>query len=446
MRKLSRYMAAAAGRALPAAVAEKTQHHILDALAAMVSGSRLLPGRMAISYVRSQGGAKQACIAGSRVVTSAVNAALANGMLAHADETDDSHQPSHTHPGSSIVPSAFAMAESLQASGQALLRAVALGYDVGCRTTITLHPPTFYDAGHTSHSFGGLFGSAAAAGSIAKLDESGMRQLLSYTAQQAAGISCWMRDPDHIEKAFDFAGMPARSGVTAATMVAHGLTGVQDVFSGDRNFFVAFPPGNDVSEMVKGLGRHYEIMRTNIKRWSVGSPMQAPLDALLALIQEHGLRPADVDQLTVTIGHKSAAIVNDRDMPDVNMQHLLAVMLLDGTLSFASSHDLERMRDPAVRALKKRIRLVGSVELTDAKPSRQGIVEVRTRDGRKLRHHTFAVRGTADNPMTRAEVDAKCHDLMAPVLGRKRARTLADAIWQLEKVKDVRTLRRLLLA
>src|SRR5690349_23790276 len=93
-RTLAAYIARSPRRALPAQVAEKTKHHLLDTLAAMISGSRLLPGRQAIAFARTQGGAKEACIAGSRIVTSAVNAALANGMLAHADETDDSHAAS----------------------------------------------------------------------------------------------------------------------------------------------------------------------------------------------------------------------------------------------------------------------------------------------------------------------------------------------------------------
>jgi 2-methylcitrate dehydratase PrpD len=118
-------------------VSEKTKHHVLDTLAAMVSGSRLLPGRKAISYVKSLGGAKEACVVGSRIVTNAVNAALANGMCAHADETDDSHAASLTHPGCGVVPAALAMAEREQRGGAALLRAVALGYDVGCRLTLS---------------------------------------------------------------------------------------------------------------------------------------------------------------------------------------------------------------------------------------------------------------------------------------------------------------------
>ena len=235
MQQLSAYVASALRKPLPKAVTEKTKHHLLDTLAAMVSGSRLLPGRTAISYVKTLGGAKEASVIGSRYVTTAVNAALANGMLAHADETDDSHAPSLCHPGCAIVPAAFAMAEREQRNGTALLRAVALGYDVGCRLTLSLNAYEFREDGHSTHSFGPMFGAAAAAGALAGLNAARTRHLLSYTAQQASGISCWMRDEEHIEKAFDFGGMPARNGVAAATMVAHGFTGVEDVFSGEPN-------------------------------------------------------------------------------------------------------------------------------------------------------------------------------------------------------------------
>ena len=226
MQQLSTYIARAGKRPLPPAVREKTKHHILDTIAAMVSGAPLLPGRKGIAHVKSLGGAKEACVIGSRIVTSAANAALANGMSAHADETDDSHAPSLTHPGCGIVPAALAVAEKESQTGQALLRAVALGYDVCARLTMSLNAYEFREDGHSTHSFGPMFGAAAAAGSLLKLNERQARYLLSYTAQQASGISCWMRDEEHIEKAFDFGGMPARNGVAAATMVAHGFTGV----------------------------------------------------------------------------------------------------------------------------------------------------------------------------------------------------------------------------
>jgi 2-methylcitrate dehydratase PrpD len=362
-------------------------------------------------------------------------------MLAHADETDDSHAPSLTHPGCGIVPAALAVSERESRSGEALLRAVALGYDVGCRLTMSLNAYEFREDGHSTHSFGPMFGAAAASAALLRLKESQVRHVLSYTAQQASGISCWMRDEEHIEKAFDFGGMPARNGVAAAAMVGHGFTGVDDAFSGERSFFVAYGRDPKPEKLVEGLGEVYEIMNTNIKRWSVGSPIQAPLDALSLLLP---FKAEDVEKIIIRVAHQGANTTNNRDMPDICMQHLCAVMVLDGTVSFKSSHDEKRMKDPRVLSIRKNITLVGDDELTRAMPSRQGIVEVFLRGERKLRHHMVAVRGTAENPMTRAEVDAKGYDLMAPVLGRDRARKLCDAIWSLDRLKDVRKLRTLL--
>jgi 2-methylcitrate dehydratase PrpD len=442
MSELSAYIAQSPRKALPAPVAEKTKHHVLDTLAAMVSGSRLLPGRKAISYVKSLGGAKEACVVGSRIVTNAVNAALANGMCAHADETDDSHAASLTHPGCGVVPAALAMAERERRGGGALLRAVALGYDVGCRLTLSLDPYRFREAGHSTHSFGPTFGAAAAAAALAGLKAPQVRHALSYAAQQASGISCWMRDPEHIEKAFDFGGMPARNGVTAAAMAAHGLSGVEDVFSGERSFFVAYP--GEAQALIRGLGETFEILNASIKRWSVGSPIQAPLDSLVELMKENRFAVGDVKSAVVRVAHQGANTVDNRDMPDICMQHMCAVMLLDGTVSFKSSHDEKRMRDRRVAALREKLQLLGDDAMSAAMPSRQGIVELELADGRRLRHHTRAVRGTPDNPMTRAEVDAKSYDLLAPAIGRGRARKLCDAVWNLDKIDDVRSLRPLL--
>jgi 2-methylcitrate dehydratase PrpD len=297
-----------------------------------------------------------------------------------------------------------------------------------------------------------MFGSAAAASALAGLNADQVRWALSYTAQQCSGVSCWMRDEEHIEKAFDFGGMPARNGVAAAAMVAAGFTGVEDVFSGERNFFIAYDEARRIGKppepqrLAEGLGTAFEIMNTNIKRWSVGSPIQAPLDSLLDLIRAHGIKAGDVEKLTVRVAHQGANTTDNRSMPDINMQHMCAVMLEDGIVTFISAHDEKRMRDPKVLALKRRIELLGDDELTRVIPSRQGIVELKLKDGRELRHHTKAVRGTAQNPMARAEVDEKAYHLMAPILGSARARKLCDAVWALDKMSNMRKLRPLLCA
>ena len=450
MKTLATYMANAAKKPLPKHVAEKTKHHVLDTIAAMVSGSRLLPGTKAIAYAKTLGGAPQSLVIGSKIITNAEQAAHINGMLAHADETDDSHAASLSHPGCAIVPAALAMGEREKSNGTQLLRAVALGYDLCARLNLSLHPYDFRQAGHSTHSFGPGFGAAAAASLLAGLDYNGMRHALSYTAQQCSGISCWMRDEEHIEKAFDFGGMPARNGTAAASMVASGFTAVEDVFSGERNFYVAYDETRRIGlkpqpqRLIKDLGKVYEIMNTNIKRWSVGSPIQAPLDGLLELIREHGVKAADVEKLVIRVAHQAANTTDNRNMPDICMQHLCAVMLIDGIVTFKSSHDEKRMNDKKVLDLRKRITLLGDDALTAALPSRQGILELKLKNGKTLHKHVKAVLGTAQNPMTRAQVDEKCYHLMAPILGASRSRKLCDAVWNIEKVGNITKLRNLL--
>jgi 2-methylcitrate dehydratase PrpD len=441
MRELSTYIAEAPALALPAEVAEKARHHILDTVAAMVSGSRLAPGRIAIAYVRRMGGTREASVVGSRVLTSSVNAALANGMLAHADETDDSHAPSRNHPGCAVVPAALAVAEAVQASGEQFLRAVVLGYDVAARLNYALGADAFALAGRMTHSFGGTFGAGAAAAALLGIDALAARHLLSYCAQQASGVGSSVRDADHIEKAFDFGGMPARNGVTAATMVAAGFTGVDDVFSGERNFFQAYAADPDPGKLAQGLGQRFEILGTNIKKWSAGSPAQSAIDGLLHLMQTSGVAAGNIKAITVHLPTGSDRTVDRTPAPDVNVQHLLAMLLIDGTLTFRSIHDRDRMDDPAILALRAKIQVVPSDELLRARPRRQAIVEVETNDGRRHSHRIVAVRGTADNPMDRAEVETKARDLMGGILGRKRTDTLIGAINELAEAKNMAGLR-----
>jgi hypothetical protein len=443
MRKLSTYIAGAAKRPLPARVTERAKYHLLDTISAMLSGAPLLPGQRAIEYVGAMGGTPEACIVGTRIVTTAVNAALANGMLAHADETDDAYYLALVHPGCAVVPAALAMAERQRSSGMALLRAVVVGYDICARTSKALGIEKFRSAGHSTHSYGGTFGAAAAAGALAGINADQARWLISYTAQQASGLSCWARDTEHVEKAFDFGGMPARNGVTAATMVASKFTGVEDVFYGDRGFFHAHEKYAQPEKFVAGLGLDFDIMQTAIKRWPVGYPIQAPLDALSNLMAAHGVTAKDVERVQITLDEQGARTVSGRTMADINIQHLAAIMLIDGDISFEASHSPKRVRDPKVLKLRERIAVVGSAALSKAKTT-QAIAEIVTRDGRKIRHHTREVRGTATNPMTREDIAGKSRALLVPVMGKRRTEALIKAIFDIDRLRDVRQLRRLL--
>jgi 2-methylcitrate dehydratase PrpD len=445
MDKLSTYMGEASGRALPEEVLEKTKHHILDTLAAMISGSELAPGRAALQFAGSYGGKEVATVVASKILCGPIEAALANGVLAHADETDDSHAPSQSHPGCAVVPAALATGERFGISGTHFLRAVTLGYDVGPRFTMTLGGQQFEAESHWStHSISPLFGAAAAAGCAASLSAQQMRILLGYAAHQSSGLGAWNRDTEHIQKAFHFGGMTARSGVTSALLVQAGWTGVEDIFSGKDNFFQAYNPHADPAGLAEHLGERFEITRTNIKKWPVGSPIQAALDALEILGKERPFQAKDVQQISVQLASDEAAIVNNREIPDICLQQMVAVMVLDKTVAFSSAHDKERMKDPATLRERAKVKLIPSEELERLMPLRVALVEVELADGSRLTQRVDNVRGTPRNPMTREEIVSKARDLIAPILGATQCANLTERVLHLEKVADLRELRPLL--
>src|SRR6266446_2534763 len=210
MTALSAYMSEARNRELPDKVLQETKHHILDTIAAMVSGSELPPGRLAIRFARAYGGEKIATVVASQILCGPIEAAIANGELAHSDETDDDYSGGGAHPGSAVVPAALALGEQSGISGTHFLRAVALGYDIGMRAMKTVGAGV-----KDTHPLVGTFGATAAAGCAMSFNAQQMRWLLDYAAQQAgAGIGSWRRDTEHIEKGFLFGAMGARNGST----------------------------------------------------------------------------------------------------------------------------------------------------------------------------------------------------------------------------------------
>ena len=428
------YMLAARQAKLPHQVIQKGKSHLLDSLAAIVSGSTLKPGKLGLQHVQQQAGTADCTVLGSKIRTTPILAAFANGMSGHADETDDSN--SQLHPGCAIVPAALAVAESQSRGGEALLRAVILGYDIGFRFHQAFEP--------RSTSFGATFGAAAAAGALAELTDLQLRYLISYAAQQASGSRAWVGDDDHIEKAFDYAAMPARNGVTAALLVQSGFTGNRDVLEGDQGIIKTYAPC-DPAKILSELGQRFTITSCLIKKYPVGSPMMETVDATLALLAKQRISPAQIEKITVRIPESGARTVNNRHMPDVNVQYMVAAILLEGGLSFELAHDYERFQDSRVLALKEKVQLIGDAELERSGHRFQGLVEITLSDGRTLREHVINCRGRPENPMSSDEVEKKAAWLLEPVLGKKNTDQIIDKIRQIEVVSNVRDLSKLMI-
>jgi 2-methylcitrate dehydratase PrpD len=196
--------------------------------------------------------------------------------------------------------------------------------------------------------------------------------------------------------------------------------------------------------LVDKLGERFEIAQSDIKKWTVGSPIQGPLDALDAIMHQRPVAPDQVARVTVRLAPTVASVVDNRDIPDICLQYMIAVMLLDRTASFRAAHDKPRMQDPAVLRERAKVNLVRDEGLAKLLPARIAVVEVDLTDGTHLSERVAAVRGTVQNPMTRGEVIDKARDLIAPVLGREQSERLIEAVFAIETLADVRSLRPLL--
>jgi 2-methylcitrate dehydratase PrpD len=346
------------------------------------------------------------------------------------------------------VPAAFAAGEQYGITGAHFVRAVTLGYDIGTRITMSMGGPAYQAATHRStHGTAATFGAGAAAGCAAGLSTEQMRLLLDYSAQQTSGIGAWSRDQEHMEKAFLFGGKPAAGAVLIASLIRSGWSGVEDIFSGSDNFFEALAPREngaikaEPNLLTDKLGERYEITRTNIKKWTVGSPIQAPLDALADFFKERSFSADDVQKVVVRVATDEANTVSNRDIPDICMEHMVAVMLLDKTVTFQSVHDKSRMKDPAVLRQRAKVQVTADPRIDARRPRREAIVELTLNDGTELTKWVRDVRGTAENPMTREEVIDKARDLIAPVLGSSVTSNLISKVFALDTMRDIRELR-----
>jgi 2-methylcitrate dehydratase PrpD len=196
--------------------------------------------------------------------------------------------------------------------------------------------------------------------------------------------------------------------------------------------------------LVDGLGERFEVTQTNIKKWTVGSPIQAPLDALQSILQEHAFQLDQLEKVVVRIATSEAKTVNDRSMQDISLQQMMAVMLVDKTVSFRASHDKARVGYAAMIRERAKIELVPDQQLEQLYPQLVAIVEVKLKSGESYKQRVDAVRGTVLNPMTRDEVVGKCRDLMDPFLGAKQVTELIEAVFNMESLDHIGSLRRLL--
>ena len=196
--------------------------------------------------------------------------------------------------------------------------------------------------------------------------------------------------------------------------------------------------------MVADLGSRFYIEETAIKTFPTGYPTQSPLAAFFTLREQYGITADNLEHLLIRLPEDGARIVDNRSMPDINAQHLMAVAVVDGYIDFENSHSFERMSDPEVLAVKERIEYIADPELAVVEAPRSGFVQITLTDGQQADLFVSHAPGTPENPLDTEAVNEKVRTLVAPILGDDRTETLIDRINNIEDIDNIQELRPLI--
>jgi 2-methylcitrate dehydratase PrpD len=421
---------------LPPPVVAAAKVAILDGVANMLAGSTQELAGIIGRYVQQLGGAPQASVIGWGFRTNAPSAAFANGVFGHCLDYEIQGFPP-THGTSSCLPAALALGEIRKVSGQTIIEAYTIGWEIQGRlraASAAASNPAFHPPGMV-----GPLGGAAAGARVLELDTLQTQMALGIAASRTGGLTAntgTMVKSTH-------PGNAARMGAEAAILAEMGYTSSDEVLEAANGYAAALFRGNlDWDLLTQNLGRPYRLVDPgfDIKRFPAQVYMQSPIEAVLNLRQKHNLTPEMVESLTVHRqgrGHSGPVPQSGLD-GKFSVEYCAAVALLDGRVVIDSFTDQRRF-SPDLEGMLGKVR-VDPVELEP------GVVRVTARltDGRTVSDECRGFKGSAGNPMSREERMEKVWDCIGRALPREDGQRVIDLVENLENVADISVLMRLM--
>ncbi len=442
-RSLCEFLSAIRYDDIPPAVIARTEELFLDWFASTLAGKDARPTRIMEKFAATMGPREgDSEILVSRKRTSPLFAAMINGAASHFVEQDDLHNSSVLHPGTVVFPAVFAVAQCGNLSGKDLLAAAVAGYECGVRVGEFLGR-SHYKVFHTTGTAGKL---AAAAGvaHLLKLDAERMQHCLGSAGTMAAGLWEFLRDAAdskqlHTAKA-------AGDGLMAAYLARDGFTGARQIFEGKQGMAAGMSSDADARCLTDQLGKRWATAETSFKFHSSCRHTHPSADALLALMQEHRLKPQDIESVTAHVHQGAIDVLGPVTDPQsihqskFSMGFVLALIANFGRASLADFTDAA-LRDNTLRQFHDKVKMALDPEVDAAYPKRWlGHASVVTRDGRALDKRIASPKGDPDNALTRAELEDKALRLAAFTGGANPAemRNIIARIWKLHAAADVR--------
>jgi 2-methylcitrate dehydratase PrpD len=426
----------------PADARERAATAVCDTVGVILAGAPEAASKIIrATAADSQGPCR---ILGTAIRAGAGDAALANGVAAHALDYDDMCFVSLAHPSCALVPAALASAELVQAPGRAVLDAYVVGFEIECRLGAIMNPRHYHLRGWHCTSSIGTIGAAAAAARVLGLNPTATAHALGIAASAACGLKeniGAMVKPLH-------AGMAARNGVMAARLAHDGFTASEQAIDGPQGYLTAMDseqPASALAEALADLGARWEILDSGItvKLYPACAATHPPLDVLLDLQRRHGFTAEDVEAIDVEVDSMTPRLlIHERPSTGLeakfSMPFCAAAALVFGHPSI-DTFDVAHIRDPRVQALLPCVTLRANPTFDDSAPLSQAQVTVRLRDGRSLIGRADGARGYPGR-LSDDELTTKFLDCAQRSLSRAAADQALAAVRAIGSSADVRTL------
>ena len=444
-------------RDVPADVAHLGKRSVLDGIGLALAGSASETGRIARRYLLSLGcsGDGGCTVVGGDMRVPARFAAFANGISIHADDYDDTQLAVAkdrvygllTHPTAPALPAVLALAERSRMSGRDLMTAYQIAVEVECKVAEAILPRHYQHGFHSTATCGAI-GAAAGAARVLGLDAERTRRALSIGASQAGGLRenfGTMTKPFH-------AGRAAESGVVAAELAALGFTASPVGLEADRGFFRAAGGGYSREMIDAKLGNPWTFASpgVSIKPHPSGSLTHPGMSVMLDLIRRHDIRAERVKRVAVGTNHNMPnALIHHRPQNELqakfSMEFCMAILLLEREAGLPQFTD-QVVNRPDVQALLRRVDFGVHPDAEAAGFDKMTtIVEVELDDGTVFKGAADFGKGSPTNPMSDRELEQKfleCAEWAR--VDRALAKQIADRVWRIEELADIRELTQLL--
>jgi len=402
--------------------------HLLDALGNAVAGARTGAAAPAVRAAEAMGPGDALVIGHSARLTRQA-AALANGVLIHALDFDDTHAGGLVHASAPVVP--VLLAEGGRADGAEALTALAVGLETICRLGAAA-PHGFHAVGLHATAVCGVLAAALTAARLRGLGADETVNALGIAGSRAGGLLEFLNTGSSTKQLHP--GFAASDGLASAALAAAGATGPSSVLEGEYGLYRALARRDaDRSAILDGLGDRWEATRITVKPYPACQLMHAQLDAAHKARVELGDRTDEITEITVEAHPDAASIVcapgkeTPRSAYDAkfSLPWSVAAMLVDGAITVAT---YERIDRPEVLALAARVR-TEVVDFGGVAADQPGRVRIRTAGGDTITAEVPRSGGGPDDPDIDRLVRTKARGNLGPGGGHliETALGLADA-------------------